>query len=412
MDERDPMTAALGTNLVAYFTLQQGDFPRARRFGERAIRHFRAADALFGELHLYAHIGQAELAVGDVAAAEASYLKMRELCRERLGEGSDLEAIAGVLAAETRYLADDRAAARELLAPALARIEAADGWFDIFASAYLTAARLELADHGPAAAYAAIERGQATAARRSMGRLTVLLGQESIRVATLSGDLDRALAACREAGISLALADAIEAGRPVSSLRGDGPAVIAARLLMKLDQADEALAFIAAADEQARSIGTPLSRRITARVVRALLEARLGNRVQARAMLSAATGLAGPEKLSRALLDEGDEIRQLAEELADEPHADTMFRERIGRLLGTGHAPALGAREPADFILSGRERQILDLLAEGLTNKEIARRIGLDPNTVKYHLKRLFAKLAVQRRVSAVVRARTFGLLA
>ena len=117
MDEKDPMTSALGDNLVSYFTLQKGDSPRARRFGERAIRHFRQADGLFGEMHLYAHIGQAEMATGALAAAEASYRTMRDLCRERLGEGSDLEAIASVLAAEARCLADDRVAARRLLWP-------------------------------------------------------------------------------------------------------------------------------------------------------------------------------------------------------------------------------------------------------------------------------------------------------
>ena len=61
-----------------------------------------------------------------------------------------------------------------------------------------------------------------------------------------------------------------------------------------------------------------------------------------------------------------------------------------------------------DLGLSPREHEILDLLAEGLSNKEIARRIARDPNTVKYHLKSLFAKLAVERRGRAVVRARDY----
>ena len=63
------------------------------------------------------------------------------------------------------------------------------------------------------------------------------------------------------------------------------------------------------------------------------------------------------------------------------------------------------------MALSPRELQILGLLAAGLSNKEIARSIALDPNTVKYHLKRLFAKLSVERRGRAVLRARQYGLL-
>jgi LuxR family maltose regulon positive regulatory protein len=61
--------------------------------------------------------------------------------------------------------------------------------------------------------------------------------------------------------------------------------------------------------------------------------------------------------------------------------------------------------------LSPREQQILGLLATGLSNKEIARSIAVDPNTVKYHLKRMFAKLSVERRGRAVMRARQYGLI-
>ena len=412
MDEADPMTLALGTNLVSFFTLQKGDFLRARRFGERAIRYFRQADALFGEMHLYAHIGQAELATGGLAAAEANYQTVRDLCRERLGEGSDLEAIASVLAAETRCLADDRVASRRLLVPALARIEEADGWFDVFAAGYLTAARLELCDHGPAAAYAALERGSATAKRRAMGRLSTLLEEELIRVATICGETDRAQADCARVGLSLEAADAGQAAFPVSSLRGDGHALIAARLLIKIDRPQDALAFLQVADQQAQTTGTPLCRRIATRVLHALAESRLGRHSQALSFLSIAMGLAGPDKFLRTLLDEGEEFQRLAEDAVRASNSDAALRDRLKRLFNPRHANEAAAPAPDDFGLSRRERQILELLAEGQSNKEIARRIGLDPNTVKYHLKRLFAKLSVERRVTAVVRARDYGLIA
>ena len=406
------MTLALATNLAAFFTLQRGSYAKAKRYGERAIRHFHDADALFGEIHLYSHIGQAELAMGNLGAAAASYGTMRELCRRWLGKDSDLEAIATVLEAEERYEADDRGKARRLLEPALGRIEQADGWFDIFAAGYLTAVRLELADHGPAAAFAAVDRGLATAGRRGMGRLAALLRQESVRVATLSGDLDRAAAACRDIGLSLAPEDADGLPAPVSAVRGDGPALLAARLLVRMGRADDAEAFLDAAERQAGA-GTPLARRITARALRALLEARRGRRDRALAALTVATGLAGSEPFARTLLDEGDDLRDLAEELSAAAEADAPIRRRLARLR---HAEARAThtqdeRPAGDFGLSPREHEILDLLAEGLSNKEIARRIARDPNTVKYHLKSLFAKLAVERRGRAVVRARDIGLI-
>ena len=413
MGDEEPMTLALATNLAAFFTLQKGSFIKAKRYAERAIRHFRDADALFGEIHLYAHIGQAEVATGNLTAAATAYRTMRELCRRWLGEDSDLEAIASVLEAEERYEADDRAQARRLLEPALSRIEEADGWFDIFAAGYLTAIRLEFADHGPAVASAAVERGLGTANRRGMSRLATLLKQESVRVATLAGDYESAIALCDELGLTLEADEAANGPPPVSSLRGDGPALLAARLLIRLDRPEDADTFLQVAERQTQKAGSPLARRITIRALRALVEARRGRRDRAIAALTIATGHAGSEPFLRTLLDEGDELRKLAAELESDTEIKDGIRQRLSGLCRSQAAlqPPPAGRSAGDFGLSPREHQILDLLAEGLSNKEIARRIARDPNTVKYHLKSLFAKLAVERRGRAVVRARDMGLI-
>jgi ATP/maltotriose-dependent transcriptional regulator MalT len=61
--------------------------------------------------------------------------------------------------------------------------------------------------------------------------------------------------------------------------------------------------------------------------------------------------------------------------------------------------------------LSGREREILDMISDGFPNKRIARALAISPETVKSHLKRIFFKLAVANRIEAVSRARSLGLL-
>lgn len=66
-----------------------------------------------------------------------------------------------------------------------------------------------------------------------------------------------------------------------------------------------------------------------------------------------------------------------------------------------------GSVEP----LSSRERNVLDLIAEGQSNKEIARALGIAPETVKSHVKNIFAKLAVEKRAHAVARAQALGLV-
>lgn len=61
--------------------------------------------------------------------------------------------------------------------------------------------------------------------------------------------------------------------------------------------------------------------------------------------------------------------------------------------------------------LTARECEILALLASGQSNKELARTLGISPNTVKTHLARLYEKLEVDRRVQAIEKARGLALI-
>ena len=70
--------------------------------------------------------------------------------------------------------------------------------------------------------------------------------------------------------------------------------------------------------------------------------------------------------------------------------------------LTTGDAPT---------VLTGREREVLALVAEGLTNREIGRRLFISEKTASVHLSNLMAKLDVSSRTEAVTVAHRRGLL-
>jgi LuxR family maltose regulon positive regulatory protein len=61
--------------------------------------------------------------------------------------------------------------------------------------------------------------------------------------------------------------------------------------------------------------------------------------------------------------------------------------------------------------LSEREIEVLQLIAEGLTNREIAARLFLSVNTVKVHSSNIYGKLGAHNRTQAVARAQTLGIL-
>lgn len=90
----------------------------------------------------------------------------------------------------------------------------------------------------------------------------------------------------------------------------------------------------------------------------------------------------------------------------------------LGIWLGTRLAPRpRGAafvrndKALAALGISPRECEVLELLAEGASNKVIARRLDISPNTVKTHAARLFEKLEAQSRTQAVRKARELDLL-
>lgn len=82
------------------------------------------------------------------------------------------------------------------------------------------------------------------------------------------------------------------------------------------------------------------------------------------------------------------------------------------RLFGRQAARPEGNPEAiAALKISGRELEVLRSLAAGQTNKEIARTLGVSPNTVKSHVSSVYGKLDARRRTDAVARARALDIL-
>ncbi|MCW2998134.1 MAG: two component transcriptional regulator, LuxR family [Solirubrobacterales bacterium] len=92
----------------------------------------------------------------------------------------------------------------------------------------------------------------------------------------------------------------------------------------------------------------------------------------------------------------------------DWPAADIA---RAVRMVGLGMTVFPPRAEPTSTRLTDRERQVLDLMASGATNREIAGELHLSPHTVKEHTSALYRKLEVRNRAEAVSRAQRVGLL-
>jgi LuxR family maltose regulon positive regulatory protein len=293
-------------------------------------------------------------------------------------------------------------------------------------------------------------------------RQIVSIEPAAVGLATLAwthcgrGDLASARAAADEAARAVPSADVV-------SLFNPGPAE-RARLLLALGETDEVGAWIARRGPRETDVpcyarereylvlarlllarGTPeralsLLDRLHAsavsegrfgsvvevRVVQALALEAASRPADALEALADALALAEPEGYVRVFADEGAPMAALLRRLVASAQRDRgatpgpAVAEYALRLLTTA-LPESAGPAPAGFrIASGdvlveplteRESEVLPLLAEGLSNREIADRLVVTLDTVKKHLTHLFGKLGAASRTQAVARARELGLL-
>ncbi|HEY5489371.1 MAG TPA: LuxR C-terminal-related transcriptional regulator, partial [Candidatus Limnocylindrales bacterium] len=161
--------------------------------------------------------------------------------------------------------------------------------------------------------------------------------------------------------------------------------------------------------------------RLRALVLQSLAHHAMGDTAEGLSVLGEAMDIGEPEGFVRLFVDEGPLMARLLREAA----AEDRHREYCLRLLdvfateetdGWPIAPASNAVRPAGVSgraeqLSKRELELLGLIAEGLTNQDIAERLFLSPHTVKVHVRNIFSKLDVSSRIQAVARARLLGML-
>jgi LuxR family maltose regulon positive regulatory protein len=425
----------------AGLALAQGD-------GEQTVEHARRALSLRDDEDLVALgagtalIGLASWARGDLGTTHASYVACLDTF-ERAGHVADVMGIAitvgdinviwGRLGEALRTYQDALRLAATLDAPPRG---AADMHVGISAIHYarddLAASRQEL--------QSSRELGEHKALPQNRYRWRVAMA----RVLEAEGDLDGAIELLDEADRlyvgdfsprvrpvpacvarvrikqgrlgdvrQWARREGLAAGDELSYLREYEHVTLARALLAEsgsdrvpgvLDDADGLLRRLLEAAEK----GGRLTIVIEVLVLQALARQLRGDTAGALTRLDRALGLAAPERHVRVFVDEGEPMAVLLSAAADTGAG--VFATELLEALGGSTRPrrptAQGLVEP----LSEREHEVLRLLATDLSGPEIARRMVLSLNTVRTHIKNVYAKLGVNSRRAAVRRAEELDL--
>jgi LuxR family maltose regulon positive regulatory protein len=140
-----------------------------------------------------------------------------------------------------------------------------------------------------------------------------------------------------------------------------------------------------------------------------------GDKPGALAHLERALKLAEPEGFFQIFIDEGQAMARLLYDAV----SDGIESDHIQDILGAFPTDEPEQPDPVSQIpesemvepLSEREIEVLQLIAKGLTNQEIASRLYITLNTVKGHARNIYSKLSVKSRTQAVAKGRVLGIL-
>lgn len=288
--------------------------------------------------------------------------------------------------------------ARSLLARGLERAELGGDAKSLIAG-YLTAAQIDLADGDVDLAAEYIDRVEPLVdeapfpdltGRFQRCRLEVWLAQGKLRAAVDWSDRTR------------------RDGQRSDEPDGEAAQLALARMLIVRGDAPsraDALALLGNLRREAESAGRT-GIQIEALALKSLAEGAAGDRAGAMTSLERALRLAEPEGYLRLFADLGLPMARLLQEA----QSRAVMPDYVSTLLqaaGAGFAADRRLPEP----LSLREREVLTLMAAGLTNREIADELSISPQTVKKHADNIYGKLGVRGRTEAAARARALDLL-
>jgi LuxR family maltose regulon positive regulatory protein len=190
---------------------------------------------------------------------------------------------------------------------------------------------------------------------------------------------------------------------------------VLARILLAQGRLEETVTLLQRTLEPAQA-GGHTTRVIEILRLQALAYQAAGDTARAMAALERALSLAKPGGFVRIFVDEGPPMARLLYEALTRGIAPDYVRRLLAAFPiaepeQTGPSRTQAPKSRLVEPLSERELEVLQLIAEGLTNPEIASRLFLALNTVKAHTRNIYGKLGVHNRTQAVARTRALGIL-
>lgn len=399
----DTWVDGLVCNILSYCYLVGQRYTEALQVQQHMPQSDDPPDNLFVSVYRAFIIAQCHLCLGHLD--EAVYCASNELSRaERYtGPRSTSGATLAPLLAEIAY---ERGGIDDLDGLLADKLELIDRFSppDALGGCYISLARQALYDDTPQEAERLLEHAGRLAVSRKWPRLEARLLAEQIRVRLQRGDQTGAEQLQQQFDrLAYSTAHNID---PVCQGRIVQYAVLSeSRLLIAQHEAPKAsriLATLVAEEESCHHWFAV----VRLRAILGLALWQSGEESFACVTLNAVLQRVVHQGFNRSLLDVGDALIPLLVCLQNSLTAQSEESMALGRLLNALSQASDQPQHPeppdATLSLSERECQALSLISEGRSNKEIARELDISTETVKWHLKNIYAKLNVRSRTQAM----------
>ncbi|MBI5920214.1 MAG: hypothetical protein HY847_01045 [Betaproteobacteria bacterium] len=328
---------------------------------------------------------------------------------------SSASAVAAIYLAETWYEENNLVAADEMLREYLTLIRQT-GLADHIISAHRILCRIAITQDKLAEAHFQIREMESLGLERGLGRVVSSARFEKVRIALIQGDLETAEHILRQEETAKEWTKAIS-GMPHANQLDDSK-LFRIRLLLKRGESDAALHALQQ-ELQSATQAVPSRRGLLLKLLLAAARHLSGDETAARKSVAEVLEFVAMEgnkrlladecylldDLFRTLINKGMQLTSEAELILKELASDAGSNENVAE------AEISPSAQSAVDELTRRELQVLTLVAEGLTNRDMANKLFLSEVTIKTHMRNISSKLGVHNRTQAIIIARKRNLI-
>jgi LuxR family maltose regulon positive regulatory protein len=374
-----------------------------------------------GEIFIAGVSGPSYLLMGQADKAKEVLTRALTIAQRLAGRDDPLGSVVALSLAHVHYERNEIASA-EALVEQYMPLAVSAGFVDQLVAGWIVRSRLQFLKGETDASLRSLEDAAEFGVRHDLERLRIAANAEQLRVLLRIGRPDEAARFARRRGLMSHRAASSSRGRFHTTRLDSSVALGICRLMAADDRFTDALrlarqwrSFVSAAQAVHTSVEWD--------VLVAELLFMSGEKLAAQRVVGQALARAAPSWFLRRFIDEGEPVAGLIRSMSQaENQAGSLAEDQVERFcreLNTCLGPPEDAVEEngdEEHLaiygkLSGREIEILDMVASGMLNRQIGEKLGLTEGTVKWYLQQIFDKVGVRNRKQAVARARRLGIL-